>query len=76
MQTPEEDAGWKLLPPSQVPQPPARVWHFQMQEVLRVGCHAAGFEERPSSMHHRLGVFHQRSQGLPICGSQQMTRHL
>lgn len=75
MQTPEEDAGWKLLPHPRSPshQP---VWHFQMQEVLRVGCQAAGFEERPGSMHHRLGVFHQCSQGLPICGSQQMTRHL
>lgn len=57
----------EITPPPQVPQPLAREWHFQMQEVLRVGCQATGFEKRLGSMHHhRLGVFHLPSQGSPV----------
>lgn len=46
----------ELIPPPQLPQPLARVWRFRLQEVLRVGCQAAGFEKRQGSM-HLVGCF-------------------
>lgn len=53
-------------PPPQAPQPVPRLWGVQMQEVVSESCQAAGFEKRLGSMHHRLGVFHLPSRGLPV----------